>query len=117
MILRHRRDAGVVELAALERQCIRKGTVGSNPTLSAQMYHAYILRSIKDGSYYYGSAEDISKRLNLHNRGKVRYTKGHIPYQLHYCEEFSTRTDAIQREKFFKSIAGYRWLRNQGIIK
>ena len=30
-----RRDAGVAELARLESVCARKGTVGSNPTLSA----------------------------------------------------------------------------------
>jgi hypothetical protein len=31
-----RRGARVVELATLERWCTRKGTVGSNPTLSAK---------------------------------------------------------------------------------
>ncbi len=30
-----RRDAGVVELDALEKRCALTGTVGSNPTLSA----------------------------------------------------------------------------------
>jgi putative endonuclease len=82
-----------------------------------EMYHAYILRSLKDGSYYYGSAEDISGRLKDHNRGKVKYTKGHLPYELHYSEEFPTRREAIVRERFFKSIAGYRWLREKGIIQ
>ncbi len=85
--------------------------------LSPQMYYAYILQSQKDGSYYYGSAENIIQRLDQHNHGKVRYTKGHIPYKLHYSEELSLRSEAVQREKFFKSIAGYRWLRKEGIIK
>ena len=35
VILLFRRGAGVVELARLESVCARKGTVGSNPTLSA----------------------------------------------------------------------------------
>jgi len=81
------------------------------------MYYAYILRSLKDGSYYYGSAENIADRLDQHNGGKVRYTKGHRPYKLHYSEEFETRAETIRREKFFKSIAGYRWLRAAGIIR
>ena len=80
------------------------------------MYYSYILRSQKDGTYYYGSAENIDRRLDQHNNGKVRYTKGHRPYSLHYSEEFLTRTEAIRRENFYKSIAVYRWLRNEGII-
>ncbi len=81
------------------------------------MFYTYILQSLKDGTYYYGSAENISQRLDQHNRGKVRYTKGHLPYKLHYYEEYPTRAEALHREKFFKSIAGYRWLREQKIIQ
>jgi len=81
------------------------------------MYCAYILRSLKDGSYYHGSAENDAERLRQHNSGKNQYTKGHIPYVMHYREEFATRREAIMREKFFKSIAGYRWLRSEGIIR
>lgn len=81
------------------------------------MYYAYILLSQRDGTYYYGSAENLLTRLDTHNRGKVRYTKGHIPYILHYSEEFPSRAEAVGRENFFKSIAGYRWLRKEGIIK
>ncbi len=47
------------------------------------MYFTYILRSLKDGTYYYGSSGDISDRVEAHNAGKVRYTKGHRPYELH----------------------------------
>jgi putative endonuclease len=81
------------------------------------MYYAYILRSLKDGTFYYGSAQHIAGRLDEHNDGKVRYTKGHRPYAVHYSEAFSTRAEAVRREKFFKSIAGYRWLREKGIIR
>ena len=81
------------------------------------MFYAYILRSLKDGTYYYGSTENVAKRLDQHNRGKVRYTKGHRPYELHYAEEFAARVEATRREKFFKSIADYRWLRDGGIIR
>jgi len=81
------------------------------------MHYAYILRSLKDGTYYYGSAEDIAARLKQHNTGKVRYTKGHLPYELYYREEFVTRSEAVVRERFFKTIAGYRWLRAKGIIR
>jgi len=80
------------------------------------MFYTYILRSIKDKTYYYGSTEHLNKRIETHNAGKVRYTKGHKPYNLHYYETFSTRKEAFARERFFKFIDGYNWLRSKGII-
>jgi len=80
------------------------------------MYYAYILKSLKDGGYYYGSTNDLKERLRNHNSGKVRYTKGHKPYVLHYKESFNTRREAMAREKFFKSIDGYIWLKSKRII-
>ena len=65
---------------------------------------------------YYGSAEDVEKRLTEHNRGRVRYTKGHRPYALHYVEAYATRSEAMKREKYFKTIGGYRWLKEKGIL-
>jgi putative endonuclease len=80
------------------------------------MFFTYILKSEKDNTFYYGSTQDILDRVKHHNSGKVRYTKGHIPYKLHYYESFQTRSEAMLREKFFKSIDGYNWLKTQGII-
>ncbi|MDQ7815624.1 MAG: GIY-YIG nuclease family protein [Melioribacteraceae bacterium] len=77
---------------------------------------AYVLRSIKDGSHYYGSTANLVSRLKDHNGGKVKYTKGHRPYELNYYEEFATRQQAITKERFFKSIDGYNWLKSKGII-
>jgi putative endonuclease len=86
-------------------------------TKVAQMFYAYILRSQKDGSYYYGSTEQLNTRLATHNSGKVRYTKGHLPYTLQYFECRKTRKEAFARESFFKSIDGYNWLRANKIIE
>ena len=80
------------------------------------MFYAYILRSLKDGTHYYGHTADMDERLKIHNRGKVRYTKGHYPYVLHYFEEYSSKSEAARREIFFKSIDGHNWLREQRII-
>ena len=80
------------------------------------MYYTYILKSLKDLTYYYGSSSDVENRLRQHNAGKSKYTKGHIPYKIHYCETFQTRKEAVAREKFFKSKEGYKWLKEGGII-
>jgi len=80
------------------------------------VFYTYILKSIKDNGYYYGSTENLEKRINIHNSGKVQYTSGHRPYILHYKESFKTRKEAMSREKFFKSIDGYIWLKSRKII-
>ncbi len=79
-------------------------------------FYTYILKSLYDGTYYYGSTKDIHRRLSIHNKGKVRYTKGRRPWKLHYSEEYETYSEAFRRERFFKSIEGYRFLKSKGII-
>tara|TARA_R110002124_G_scaffold255201_1_gene420887 strand:+ start:21332 stop:21508 length:177 start_codon:yes stop_codon:yes gene_type:complete len=58
----------------------------------------------------------MGARLKAHNKGKVRYTKGRRPWMFHYKEEFATRSEAYRREQFFKSIDGYNYLKEKGII-
>ena len=77
---------------------------------------AYILKSEKDGKYYYGSTSDINKRLKKHNAGGVPSTKSRSPMILHYSEIIDSKREALSREKFFKSIDGYNWLKKNKII-
>lgn len=39
-----------------------------------------------------------------------------MPYELHYYENYKTRSEAVLRERFFKSVNGYKWLKEKGII-
>ena len=80
------------------------------------IYYTYILKSLKDNRHYYGSCEDLEKRLLMHNSGKVRSTKSRTPFVVHYLEEHSLRAEAQKREYYFKSIDGYRWLKENKII-
>ena len=80
------------------------------------LFFAYILKSEYDGTHYYGSSKDLDKRLDDHNKGRVRYTKGRRPWKLIYKEAFNIRSDAVKRELFFKSVDGYKELKNKGII-
>jgi putative endonuclease len=79
-------------------------------------YFVYILKSQKTNTHYYGSTADINMRLKVHNEGKVRYTKSRRPWVLHYYEEFATRSEAVKREYFFKTIDGYNFLKQKKII-
>ncbi|MFM7487598.1 MAG: GIY-YIG nuclease family protein [Cytophagales bacterium] len=65
------------------------------------MFSAYVLRSESTKTHYYGSTEDLSKRLKEHNSGKVRYTIGRRPCVLNYFEDYKTRSEATKREFFF----------------
>ena len=80
------------------------------------IFYVYVLKSIKDGTYYYGSTNNIDKRLEEHNKGKMRYTKGRLPWKLHYFEQYPSRSEAMKREQFFKSIGGYVYLKEFQII-
>jgi putative endonuclease len=71
---------------------------------------------MKDGRYNYGHTANLEPRLEQHNRGKVRSTKGRIPLVLHYYETFETKSEAAKRELFFKSIDGYIFLKENKII-
>jgi len=66
--------------------------------------------------HYYGHTSDMEKRLNRHNQGKVKSTKAYKPWKVIYTEEFSTKSEAYQREMFFKSIEGYKYLTRKGVI-
>ncbi len=70
------------------------------------MYYSYVLRSLKNGILYKGSSSDLSKRLNAHNGGELKYTSKHLPWELMIYEEFATRSEAIKREKWYKTDVG-----------
>ncbi len=79
------------------------------------MFYSYILKSQKDGKYYYGSTENLEKRLLKHNKGDVKATKHRRPMAILYFEQFETRREAFKREMFYKSIDGYRYLKANNI--
>ncbi|MFH1170092.1 MAG: GIY-YIG nuclease family protein [Candidatus Vogelbacteria bacterium] len=67
------------------------------------MYFVYYLKSDKNNDLYIGSTEDVNKRLGQHNKGRVKSTKSYRPWKLLGYEEYSTRSEAMVREKFLKS--------------
>jgi putative endonuclease len=76
------------------------------------MYYTSVIESISYGRKYIGHSKNYLERLTLHNKGKVGSTKPYVPYRLIYKEEYATREEAIQREKYFKTYTGRRELYN-----
>ena len=66
-------------------------------------YYVYILQSLRDSSYYTGFSTDVVRRLEEHNQGKSRYTKGKTPWKVVYTEEYESKMEALRREKFLKA--------------
>ena len=62
------------------------------------MYYVYLLKSLKDKKYYIGQTEDVTKRFELHNSGKVTSTKYRRPLVLIGYETFNTRNEARWHE-------------------
>ncbi|MFN5032575.1 MAG: GIY-YIG nuclease family protein [Flavobacteriia bacterium] len=76
-------------------------------------YYSYVLRSAKNGILYKGSTQNLEKRLQTHNSGKVKFTSKNIPWELVISEEFSTRSEAVKREKWYKSGVGRDWINSK----
>ncbi len=76
-------------------------------------YFTYVLKSRKDGRLYTGYTHQLQKRLNEHNNGLNRSTKGRGPFDLIYFEACLSKTAAIKREKQLKSGYGKRYLKNR----
>ena len=73
-------------------------------------FYVYVLKSLQDRKRYVGMTDNIERRLSEHHRGNVLSTKTRRPFILVYHEKFSTRSEARQREKYFKTAAGRRYL-------
>lgn len=82
------------------------------------MYYVYILQSRKTGRHYIGSTQDVTKRLQEHNRGKMKSTKHGSPWEVMYTEAVGSRSQAFGREqqlKRYKSGEAVRRLIHGGI--
>ena len=70
--------------SGLRRRSAKPLFVGSNPTGASKkhlvvMYFVYILQSLKDNKRYIGSTNEIQRRVEEHNSGKVKSTRNRIP--------------------------------------
>ncbi len=77
---------------------------------STEDFSVYLLHSEKSGIYYVGIAQDVEVRIKEHNRGKSKFTKGHIPWKLMYQEFIGNIKSARKKEKYYKSASGKKAL-------
>ena len=76
------------------------------------MFYIYFLK-LSNGDIYKGFTEDLKRRLEEHNQGRVNSTKNYRPLILIGYEAYKLKSDAIRREKFLKTTEGRRLLKQQ----
>ena len=75
------------------------------------MYIVYVLKSERDLKRYIGVTNNLEERFFEHQGGMVKSTKNRRPLKIVYTEEFDNKSDALAREKFFKSGQGREYLK------
>jgi putative endonuclease len=76
------------------------------------MWYTYIIYSEKLDRYYIGYTDNLSWRLERHNQGWSRFTKGGIPWELVYFEKYQTKQEALKREREIKSKKSRKYIEN-----
>jgi putative endonuclease len=51
--------------------------------------YVYILKSLRNNSFYVGCTKDLKRRLEEHNQGRSTYTKKLLPLKLVFSQEFN----------------------------
>lgn len=75
------------------------------------LHCVYILLSHKDNQFYIGYTSNLHERLTNHINGNSFATSFRRPFELVFCEFFKSKTDALNREQYFKTTKGKRVLR------
>lgn len=83
------------------------------PRRTTTWYYVYVLLSLRDKLFYVGYTNNLQKRIQEHNQGQVFSTKSRRSLKLIYTETCLNEEDAKQREKYFKTGIGKRFLRQR----
>jgi len=100
----------VVELADLPADRQARGT--QNLYLKYNlMYFVYAITSLNRNYIYIGLTNDHQRRINQHQMGKEKTTAPYRPFAVIFTEQYETRIEARQREKYLKSGIGKEWIK------
>lgn len=89
------------------------GSIPAGTTKLSMMYYAYVVKSLISDFYYKRHCQDLEIRISQHNSGMTVSLRPHLPVNLVYFESFETKSEAITREKYFKTSAGRRYLKSK----
>ena len=77
------------------------------------IYHVYILYSEKYHKHYIGYTSDLESRFKSHNElGTKGYTLRYRPWRIIHTESFTSKIEAMKREKYLKSGVGREFIKS-----
>ena len=76
------------------------------------MYYVYAIKSISTKYIYVGLTNNLDRRLHQHDTGQNKSTKAYCPFILIFTEQYKTRVDAREKEKYLKSGIGKEFLKS-----
>ena len=89
----------------LKANAVERRRLGMTP------YYVYIILC-EGNNFYTGYTKNVKSRFRQHINGKgARYTKMHKPRSLAYVEEFSSRSEAMKRERRIKRLSHFQKVR------
>jgi len=74
------------------------------------VHFLYIIQSETSGRYYVGSSHDPSLRVQHHNDGWTRSTKSGRPWKLIYIKRYSSKIQALRREREIKAMKSRKYI-------
>jgi putative endonuclease len=75
-------------------------------------FYVYVLHSAATDKIYIGFTSDLDHRLKAHNELAIKgWTIKFRPWILIYAETFQTKSEALKREREFKSSRGRDFIR------
>jgi len=77
------------------------------------MHYTYVLLSQADQRFYIGATQDLKRRLEEHQAGRVGSTAYRRPLKLLYYEACLSAEDAYRRERYLKSGRGGRYIKQR----
>jgi len=66
------------------------------------MHWFYVIKSQKNGELYFGSTNNLVRRLKEHNDNRTFSTARYSPWKFVYVEGYASREDSIHREEQVK---------------
>ncbi|MCO6359872.1 GIY-YIG nuclease family protein [Roseivirga pacifica] len=74
-------------------------------------YCTYVLLSKKDNQLYIGYTTHLENRIKNHNEGRTKSTAPRRPLIIIFAEFYLNKSDAMRREKYFKTTAGKKTIK------
>lgn len=103
---------GADTLEKIKAVCTYKA-VGGLPIPEKGKVFVYVLLC-KDNSFYIGITDDLYRRWYEHKTGQgAKWTKINEPIKVIHYEVFTSRSDAVKREKDLKTGFGRKWLKRE----